>query len=99
VHNFIRDADEAGCDAIVCAPTEASGVRLNLDDPDAVTLICPGVRPKWAATNDQKRITTPLEAVQNDADYLVIGRPITQPPEDLEPAEAAQRIVEELSGL
>jgi orotidine-5'-phosphate decarboxylase len=53
----------------------------------------PGIRPEWAAANDQKRIVTPSDAVALGADYLVIGRPITGA-ED--PAEAAMRITDEL---
>ena len=54
----------------------------------------PGIRPTWAVKGDQKRITTPRQAVDLGADYLVIGRPIT---EDENPVLAAKRIGEELS--
>ena len=53
----------------------------------------PGIRPVWAATNDQKRIMTPAEALAAGADHLVIGRPITG---DADPAAAARRIVTEI---
>jgi len=59
-------------------------------------LLTPGIRPAWAATGDQKRIMTPSEAVECGADYLVIGRPITGA---ANPADAAQKIAEELAGL
>lgn len=57
-------------------------------------LITPGVRPAWAAANDQKRVMTPHEAVAAGADYVVIGRPITAAPDQ---AAAAKRIVMELA--
>lgn len=94
---FIRDAEDAGCDAIVCSPVEAETVRMNLDRPLDMTLICPGVRPSWAQKDDQARVMTPAEAVDAGADYLVIGRPITQPGWTTSAAAAAKRIIDELS--
>ena len=41
-------------------------------------LIVPGIRPRGVESNDQKRIVTPAEAIQGGADFLVVGRPITQ---------------------
>ncbi len=41
-------------------------------------LVTPGIRPAGAAVGDQKRIMTPVDAIQAGSDYLVIGRPITQ---------------------
>ena len=52
-------------------------------------LIVPGIRPDWAASGDQKRITTPRQARDRGADMLVIGRPITGADD---PAAAAARI-------
>ena len=46
-------------------------------------IITPGVRPIWAATQDQKRVMTPYEAIVKGASYLVIGRPITKPPQEV----------------
>ena len=60
--------------------------------PD-LTLVIPGVRPTWAAADDQKRVMTPAEAVAAGADYLVIGRPITRADD---PAAAAARIAAEI---
>jgi orotidine-5'-phosphate decarboxylase len=97
LQRFVRDADEAGCDAIVCAPTDAASIRMNLDEPDKMTLICPGVRPEWAQKNDQARVLTPVEAIDAGADYLVIGRPITKPPNNWSRAAAAKRILMELT--
>ncbi|MBS1348700.1 MAG: orotidine-5'-phosphate decarboxylase, partial [Firmicutes bacterium] len=57
-------------------------------------IVTPGVRPAWAATDDQERIMTPKEAIKNGASYLVVGRPITKA-ED--PVKAANLIVEEMA--
>jgi orotidine-5'-phosphate decarboxylase len=74
-------AHESGLDGIVCSPLEAAPVRTALG-PD-FRLVTPGVRPAGAASGDQKRIMTPAEALAAGADYLVIGRPITQAPDPL----------------
>lgn len=85
-------AKEAGLDGVVCSPLEAEKIRAECG-PN-FKLITPGVRPDWAAANDQKRIMTPEQAIEAGADYLVIGRPITAA-ED--PSAAAQRIATALS--
>lgn len=61
----------------------------------APLLVVPGLRPLWAAAQDQKRVVAPGDAVRLGADILVIGRPIT---EDRDPRGAARRILAELSG-
>jgi len=86
----------AGVQAIICSPQELALLksRPELGGLDFVT---PGVRPGWAAKGDQKRVMTPGEAVKAGAEYLVIGRPITQPPEEIGgPVEAAKKIAEEI---
>jgi len=86
-------ARAAGCTGIVCSGLEVQSVKAKFGkDFIAVT---PGIRPLWDAggKDDQKRITTPAQAVQNGADYLVIGRPIRNA-ED--PREAARRVAEEI---
>ncbi len=68
----------AGARAIVCSPLEVARVRAEVGS--AIVLITPGVRPAGAARNDQKRVMTPVEALEAGADLLVIGRPITGSP-------------------
>lgn len=84
---------ESGIDGLICSPHELRILRDQLGDQ--IKLITPGVRPSWAAANDQKRFTTPSEALKNGADYLVIGRPITADPD---PRAAVERVFEEISG-
>ena len=87
-------AREQGLDGVVCSPQEIGLLREEIGSD--FTLLTPGIRPAWAATDDQKRIMTPSEAVECGADYLVIGRPITGAPN---PGEAARKIAEELADI
>jgi len=87
-----QQALDIGIDGIVCAPDEAAPLRL-IGGPD-VLLVTPGVRPAGAATNDQKRITTPARAIAAGADYLVVGRPIVGASD---PRAAAEAIVQEIT--
>lgn len=87
-----------GADGVVCSPHEAQLVKKAAASwrGDLITVV-PGVRPEWAESNDQKRVMTPGEAVCRDADYVVIGRPITKPPGKIgSPAAAAKLIAEEI---
>ena len=84
-------AKAAGLDGVVCSPQEIEVLRREYGRE--LTIVTPGIRPVWAAAQDQKRIMTPAEAVAKGADYLVIGRPITGAPS---PNEAFLRVVEEL---
>lgn len=85
-------AQEAGIHGAVCSPQEVSQLR-EICDPDFL-LICPGVRPSWSITGDQRRVMTPAEAIAAGADYLVIGRPITAAPS---PQEAWEKICQEIA--
>jgi orotidine-5'-phosphate decarboxylase len=85
-------AKTAGLDGVVCSPQEIEVLRREYGRE--LVIVTPGIRPVWAAAQDQKRIMTPAEAVAKGADYLVIGRPITGAPD---PNEAFLRVVEELA--
>lgn len=91
VRRLAQVAHANGADGIVCSPAEVALLRRDL--PADFTLMVPGIRPTWAAANDQKRVMGPRDAVAAGADHLVIGRPITA---DADPAAAARRIAEEL---
>lgn len=84
-------AKESGMDGVVASPLEIEPIRKACG-PDFL-IVTPGVRPSFAAVDDQKRIMTPFEAVEAGADYLVIGRPIARA---ADPAGAAQLIAEEI---
>ena len=84
-------ARDAGCSGVVCSAHEVRDLKRYFGE-DFLTLT-PGIRPGGAVHGDQKRVTTPAEAVQAGADYLVVGRPITEAPE---PLEAAKAILEEM---
>lgn len=73
-------AAAAGCDGVICGPMAVAAVRTWGGMGD---IVCPGIRPSWASTDDQKQIGTPGQAVYDGADYLVIGRPIISPPEKI----------------
>jgi len=86
-------AKAAGCRGVVCSGLEVAMLKQNLGkDFVAVT---PGIRAAWdnVGKDDQQRVTTPARAVQNGADYLVVGRPIR---DAADPREAAERIAREI---
>ena len=84
-------ANASGLDGVVCSAQETQRLRQSLGTD--FCLVTPGIRPSWAAADDQTRIVTPKDAVANGSDYLVIGRPITASDH---PETAIARIVEEL---
>lgn len=88
---WAKMAEEVGLDGVVASPKEIADIRANCG-PD-FAIITPGIRPLWAAANDQSRIMTPRQAVEAGATYLVIGRPITAQENQV---EAARKIVEEI---
>ena len=72
-------AHQAGLDGIVCSALEAGIMRVRFGT--GFVVVTPGIRPAGTAADDQQRTMTPLAAVGQGADYLVIGRPITQAPD------------------
>lgn len=76
VLRLARLAQDSGLDGVVCSAQEATLLREQLGAD--FCLVTPGIRPKTAAVNDQKRIMTPESAMAAGSSYLVIGRPITQ---------------------
>ena len=90
----VRKALESNMDGIVCSPLEVKRVR-ELTGP-RLELVTPGVRSAGAGTGDQKRVATPLQAIRDGADYLVVGRQVTRA-ED--PARACRELLAELAGV
>lgn len=91
VLRLARLAEQAGLDGVVGSPREIAALR-RAARPGFV-IVTPGIRPASAEAHDQARIATPAAAVQAGADYLVVGRPIT---EAADPAAAADTIVAEM---
>lgn len=88
----VKKAKESGMDGIVCSPLEVAHVRKIVGSE--MILVIPGVRSAGAAIGDQKRIATPAQAMQNGANYLVIGRQVTRA---ANPRAACEQILSELT--
>ncbi|MCK5685539.1 orotidine-5'-phosphate decarboxylase, partial [bacterium] len=88
-------AFEAGCKGVVCSGREVGRIKKKFGK--SFLTVTPGIRPEWSIleNDDQKRITTPGQAVQSGSDLLVIGRPIR---DAKDPAIAVQQVVEEIEG-
>jgi orotidine-5'-phosphate decarboxylase len=87
-----QQAQDLGVDGLVCSPEEASPLRLVVGSD--LLFVTPGVRPVGTAQGDQKRVATPGQAIKAGADYLVVGRPVT---EAADPKASAQAIVQEIA--
>jgi len=87
-------AAETGIDGAVCAVDEVAIVRARTSE--GFTIVCPGIRPAGTQRGDQRRTATPTEAVMAGADFIVVGRPITQASD---PAAAAQAIIDEMHAV
>lgn len=82
IKTYARNAKEAGLDGVVCSPLEAGMVKETCGK-DFIT-VTPGIRFADGKTDDQVRITTPERAAELGADYIVVGRPVTQAPDPVE---------------
>jgi orotidine-5'-phosphate decarboxylase len=91
VLRFAELGRAAGADGVVLAASEAPRAREGLGND--FLLVVPGVRPAGAAVQDQKRVATPAQAVEAGADFLVIGRPVT---EAEDPAAAVRSVLAEI---
>ena len=87
-------AKSCGLDGVVASGQEIPLIRKACGKD--FLIVTPGVRPTWAAHGDQKRVITPREAVSAGADYIVVGRPITQHPQ---PLAAAEKILKEIEDV
>jgi orotidine-5'-phosphate decarboxylase len=91
VVRLARLCKDSGLDGVVASPLETRAIKQACGDEFLV--VVPGIRPEWSQAGDQKRHTTPREAFSSGADYIVIGRPVTQAKD---PAEAFLRVCEEI---
>lgn len=94
VSRLARLTAECGLDGVVCSAQEANRLRAELGQD--FVLVTPGIRPAGSAQDDQKRIVTPVDAMQQGATHLVIGRPITQA---MQPKQVLQDIYTQLQAL
>ena len=86
-------ARACGLDGVVCSAQEAR--RLRAANGAAFKLVTPGIRLADSASDDQSRTVTPVEAVRLGADYLVIGRPITQARDPVAALESIRKSLQE----
>jgi orotidine-5'-phosphate decarboxylase len=91
VLRLARLARDSGLDGVVCSAREAALLRQHCGSE--FCLVTPGIRPADAAADDQSRIMTPCAALDQGADYLVIGRPITRA---ADPLQALQNIIKQI---
>ncbi len=83
----------AGADGVIASPQEAALIRA-LPESAGKLIVTPGVRPAGSALGDQKRVTTPADAIRAGVDHIVVGRPVWAAPD---PRAAAQAILAELA--
>ncbi|HEY2385306.1 MAG TPA: orotidine-5'-phosphate decarboxylase [Terriglobia bacterium] len=88
VHRLALFAQECGIDGVVCSPREIQLVRKAVN-PN-FKIVTPGIRMPEQSMNDQQRIATPHDALAAGADYIVVGRAVT---DDRDPRAALQRLV------
>ena len=80
-----------GLKSFVCSSLEIASIKKRFGKD--IILVTPGIRPDWFEKGDQKRVFTPKMAMQKGADFLVIGRPITQ---NKNPLNAFKSILQEI---
>ena len=92
VLDFAELASKAGLDGVVASAMEVRKIKDKIGPQ--FLIVTPGIRPLGAEHGDQQRVVTPAEAFKLGADYIVIGRPITEAPA---PKEDAEHIFREIS--
>lgn len=97
VVQFMNMLSDGGAQGIICSPRELH-VLSRVAAPKRLIKVAVGIRPRWAESDDQKRIATPSQAIRLGADYLVVGRPITKPPRTVGTSvEAVKLILQEVA--
>lgn len=84
-------AQAIGCDGVIASGQESAAIRDRAGDK--LLIVTPGIRPSGSSTDDHRRVATPYSAITAGADYLVVGRPITQAPD---PHAAAESIIQDM---
>ena len=85
-------AFDAGADGVIASPQEAKLIRTLSKASDRL-IVSPGIRPTGMDKGDQKRVATPKQAIENGANYIVVGRPIWRAND---PRKAAQSVIAEI---
>jgi len=91
VPRLAKLAIDSGAHGVVSSPQEITKIRKSVREGPLI--VTPGIRPAWAGQDDQVRVTTPRQAAEAGANYIVVGRPILK---HENPAEAVRKILEEL---
>lgn len=94
VIKMVGIAKEVGLDGVISSPLEIKDIRKTVGRD--FLIVTPGIRPEGTGAGDQKRVATPKIAIQNGADYIVVGRPII---ESDRPIEVVKSILSEISFL
>jgi orotidine-5'-phosphate decarboxylase len=88
---MVRDADG---DGVICSPNEVKAIRAAVGKDTPFLIVTPGIRPEWSTIQGgHERAGRPTVAIENGADYLVVGRPIIR---DDNPCRAAARVIDEM---
>ena len=93
VIQLAKNAKSAGLDGVVASAKEIKSIKKELGDDFIV--LTPGIRPKWSVNDDQKRIATPLSAIKDGADFIVLGRAVTKAENKKEAIEKIYKEIEE----
>lgn len=93
VIQLAKNAKLAGLDGVVASAKELKAIKKEVGEDFIV--LTPGIRPAWSATNDQQRIATPSSAINDGADFIVLGRAVTASDDKV---EAMKKIYEEIEG-
>ena len=97
VENFViqlaKNAKLAGLDGVVASAKELKAIKEAVGDDFIV--LTPGIRPKWSLKDDQQRVATPKSAIDDGADFIVLGRAVTKAENRI---EAIEKIYKEIQG-
>lgn len=91
VVKLAKNARIAGLNGVVASAQEVRAIKKELGDDFIV--LTPGIRPAWSNSDDQKRITTPADAIKDGSDYIVLGRAITKAQDRI---DAVKKVYDEI---
>ena len=90
-----KNAKLAGLDGVVASAVELPIIKKELGEEFVV--LTPGIRPTWSLKDDQKRIATPSSAIKDGADFIVLGRAVTNAQNKIEAIEKIYKEIEEIN--